>query len=780
MTRSEELWVSGLAGTQQVVLTDFFDLWWDTRLDQSETFGFTIPAADPRAEFVVEDGEVRWRDRRFIVRRLQHVRSGSETVVEVECDAIWYRLGEKVRVGSVNILDTTIADGLDTILAGSGWTRDAPTTSASATQYAMELQDETVLAAVRRWARVTGTFVTFNHAERTVTLSASRGRNLGLGFRYGRNVTAIRREVTPPFATRLYPYGADGLDITGVNTGLPYLDDFTWYTGQGLSLATAQERFTKSRVWSDPTFTEDATLKAAAQVKLARWAQPTVTYECQVTDLTELTGVLEDPRPGDSVRVADEVLGFDVATTVVRFRKYPLEPWRNQVELAYLPDLATDDELQRSQSSREWLMFKSDNKVLLELRSDGSWVTNRIGLAFREGGEAVFGFDVTFTGVDAGTWTIEFIDADESPAAEVHEPIVIAYTNGETIKTTATWALKELAGQYDYRVRMTAVASGGPSALDGIDIDVADSRFWILAHGAVRQTPVVPTEERFDRDPDLLPAEAGVQTFTVPDNVTEVEIEVGGAGTEDAVQTPYVGGQGGAGCVITARMIVVPGQTIEVNCGHKGGRDIDSENDIPVGGWPNGGNGDSNAGPHFGHGGGGSTDIRPPSGAFSAAYIVAGAAGGPCRGDSGGAGGNGGNGGFLVGYDGTSSNPIGWHNFGGGATRTTGGVGGTGCNSSGPAGNPTLDGFPGTFGDGGNAYDGTDTFQEGPGGGGGGGWYGGGGAGFATANTIAPPGGGGGGSSYVSSSVFDVEATDGGNPDAGYVIFRWDDPFTDI
>lgn len=781
MTRREQVWVSNLAGERTVLLTEFFDLWHDVRLDQSETFGFTIPAADPKAEFLVEDGEVQWDDRKFVIRRLQKIRRGVETVVDVECDAIWYRLGEKVRVGSVNIIDTTIAAGLDVLLDGSGWRRDEPTTSSSSTEYAMELQDESVLAAVRRWARVTSTFVTFNHVEQTVTLSASRGRTTGLGFRYGRNVTSIRREVIPPFATRLYPYGADGLNIAGVNSGAPYLDDFSWYTGQGLSLSTAQARFTKSRVWSDPTFTVDSALKAAAQVKLARWAQPTVTYECDVTDLTELTGVVEDPRVGDTVRVVDEGLGFDVPTTLVRYRRHPLEPWRNQVELAYLYDPVGDDtDLARAQSSREWLMFKSDNRAALTLRSDGTWVTNRIGVAFRPDGEAVFGFDINFTGVGAGTVTIQFIDADEDPAVEQHEPLVIDYVDGVAYHENVTWALKELSGQYDYRVRVQAVASGGPSSTNGIDIDATDSRFWILAHGAIQQTPVVVTEERFDRDTSLVSNVADIQYFTVPDNVTEVEIEVGGAGTYSHTGEPTGGGSGGSGCVITGRMFVVPGTVIDVYCGAKGGYTLGAQGNKRLGGWPDGGDGDRvvvNDDSQAGHGGGGSTQIRPAGGSKTAAYVVAGAAGGPSSKGTYGNGGNGGNGGFLEGQPGTSWHPSALQNFGLGATRFAGGAGGYRVQNSLEQG--TQDGGAGDFTDGGAAADIETVSVSGPAGGGGGGWYGGGGAGsVSTLND--PSGGGGGGSSWVSADVFDVAATDGANPNDGYVVFRWDDPFTDI
>jgi phage minor structural protein len=744
MSRRELVWVSNLLGEQTIVVAEFLDIVHDERLDQSESLQFDIPASDERADFIVEDGEVRWRDRRFMVRKVQLARAGSEITLHVECDALWYRLAEKVRPGSVNLSGVTIADGLTTILDGSGWSLGEGS-STSATLYSMELQDATVLALVRKWATITSSVVTFDTSAQQVTMAATRGRDLGVGFRYARNLTRIRREVEPPYATRLFPYGAQELNVAGVNGGEPYVEDFSWYTSQGLTLEQAEARFLKTRVWSDPTFVVDTELLAAAEVKMAAWAQPTVRYECDVVDLSEISGVHELLAVGDTVRVADEPLGLDVRTTVVRRQRYPLEPWRDRVELDYLPSTVSDgSDTSRDQSSIEWLMFKSDIGADYTLRNDGTYLTNRIGLSFRAEGEAVFGFDVNGTGVGAGTLTITLYDAETD--AELHSPLVIAYTDGVAFHENATWAMKDLEGQYDVRVRMVADSSGAASPTNGVNIDTGDARLWVLAHGAVQQTPTVANSQVFDWNGSTAVGGSGsVQQFTVPDNVTEITVECKGAAGG------Y--GTGGSGCVVSAKFPVVPGTVYDVYAAGSPATQ-NSATGRAEGGFPDGGDGQGWLTSDNVGGGGGSSSVRPTGSSFVDSLIVAGGGGG--EGEN--ATDVPGVGGFFAGGDST-------------AAGTGGGYGGTQfAGGAAPHGGPIASG---TFGQGGTGYPPPSIFNDG-GGGGGGGWYGGSGGGSAL--------GGGGGSGWIDSdsNYYDLLITDGGNAADGQVTISWEDPLEGV
>lgn len=722
------------------------DLWHDERLDDSERLGFEIPADDPKAYLLAVDHEVRWRGRRFFVTELEDNRDGTEARTSVECNALWYRLADPTYVGSLDLAAVTPAAGLATILDGTGWSVGVQTTSSS-DLFSFEQQDATRLALVRAWALVTGTLVVFNTDEQTVDLVTSRGADRGVSFRYRRNLRRIRRRVRPPAATVLYPYGADGLTVSGLNGGSESIEDFTYYTDQGLTLDEARARFTRSRVWSDSTFIVDADLLAAAELRLAELAAPDVRYEMDVIDLSELTGIAESVSIADTVRVVDEVLGANLTTTVVRRRQYPLQPWRDEVELGTLPDvLATSARSSRPSLSNDWQMFTGDNDGLYIIRNDATWTTGRIPLRFRNGGQAHYHLDFFATGRGAGTLVAQVYDA--TAAAVVHRSLSIPYTDGAEIHGTLQWADFDLAGGYDYRVRFSTVASGGPGVTKGVDIETEAARFFVLALGAVQETP--PPGELSQ----AFAYTGAVQTFTVPDNVTEIHIEAKGA--SGAVDTVFAGTSAPGGTV-SARFPVTPGSVLDV---YVGGRPSAG---TQGGGWPNGGSGDSVAGSN-GTGGGGSSHVVATGGAIASALIVAGAGGGQGKGFSSFQQ-NGGAGGFFAASD-APTGPSGGNCPGSGGTIYAGGAGGIGTENN---------GSPGTLGQGGNGGNMSSSFGFPPGGGGGG-YYGGGGGGANLGAGAGTGGGGGGGSGYVRSDATDVLFSDGSNTGHGAVVISWDDP----
>ena len=270
------------------------------------------------------------------------------------------------------------------------------------------------------------------------------------------------------------------------------------------------------------------------------------------------------------------------------------------------------------------------------------------------------------------------------------------------------------------------------------------------------------------------------QTFTFPDCITEVRVEVYGAqGQDGEAQTSNgIYGKGGLGAKATG---IIP---LDLNLGNT--------LNIYVGGQEgyNGGglapSGDNNTG---GNGGDGS-DIRYGGINLSNRIIVAGGGGG-----GGGAGtnsfatatiGSDGGAGGLNGLDGKNSEQgyfdPGQYILGGkGAIQNAGGLGGQGGGNVNGAGCiQGNDGEDGVFGLGGNGALGAKGTgacfnQSSSGGAGGGGYYGGGGGGSGQGNSGAnafPSAGGGGGSSYIG-GVSSGSVTDGVHTGNGKIVISW-------
>ena len=238
-----------------------------------------------------------------------------------------------------------------------------------------------------------------------------------------------------------------------------------------------------------------------------------------------------------------------------------------------------------------------------------------------------------------------------------------------------------------------------------------------------------------------------VQTWTVPQGVTSIEIDAyGGKGGSDDANWA-VGGKGGR---VQATMSVTPGQVLNIYVGGKG-------DNYGNGGY-NGGGGRAVSPAYRSGGGGGATDIRIGGSALSDRVLVAGGGGGYQNRGVGGAGG--GLTGVAGGQDYITS---GYVPSGQGGTQTAGGARG------GIVVYTTNKATAGTFGIGGKSDHDYSLYCytcETWGGAGGGGWYGGGG----TCNGS----GGGGGSSYANPSLCsNVIHTRGVRSDKGLLVISY-------
>lgn len=733
MARRELVWTHDLNVEQTgVVSHGLLSLVTDATLDGAETLTLEVPADDPKVPLLAEGTQLRHRATRWVIDELIEERQGSKTVVRCEAVALWSELGDFSHVGSVVVTNATVRSGGNQLLTGTGWTVGGSTPTTGSHYY--EAQDITALAAVRAWATTTNTLVIFDTSARTVDFVPSRGIEVGLAFRRGRNIMALTRRHRAPTITELHPFGADGLTITGVNGGVPYLEDYTWYTARGLTLDEARELHRKRVVWSDASILTENDLLAAAQDRLAAGSDGSETIELSVADISSITGVAENLRPGDRVRALDPLVGDEFEATVARVQRDWLAPQRGIVELSTSPEtVAATDSNARAQSTRQWVQFSGPVLGAYQVRDDGYYTAARIPLRFRLGGRAHMTADIAFVGVGDGVATISIYDAVADADLRT---VDVPYSDGVVTRGLVSVALTDALGAYDFRIRVTTVADGGPSTSLGVNMFTdpeGQASFWIMAIGAVQESPRTETSITYDY------VTVAPQTWIVPDNVTEVTMSVAGAqgGSKSGGQT------GGSGGRITGTVQVVPGTTYDVYVGGRG------DGSTGTGGWPNGGQGGAKTGSNGGGGGGGSWMVLQ-GGALSSAVLVAGGGGGAGAGTAGGAGG------FFNGGD-----PA-----GGPATGATQFAGGTGYE------NGDTDGQ-------GEGGDGETTASAAPavGGGGGGGWHGGGssGNGLPASNY----GGGGGGSGWAAANVTDLQIEDGTRTGHGQIVISWTVPEED-
>lgn len=369
MAAQEHIRLYDLRGNLLAILENAYNIVIEEKLNDIETLTFSIPLDDAKAQYIKHDEEIIYGNKRYIVTQVVDGRddSGIETL-DVTCELAYIELLNATKHGEFLVDRKSAVAGLEQILNGTRWTVGLIEADPNGI-YSYKDTNKTILYIIRQWAAVVGLEIQWDSIHRTVNMLEQVGTDRGAGFRYKKNLKSIKRTVTPPEATVLYPYGAGGLNIADLNNGREYIEDYSWYISQGLTLEDARKKHKKEYIWEDDRYLLASNLLDAARKKLAELSQPTISYECSVLDLSSITGLTEDKfYIGDTVKVYDSDLNIDVTTRILRLKRYPQEPWKNEVELGYIiPGLQDAGEPSLSSeiaAAQPSLLFATNNEVL--------------------------------------------------------------------------------------------------------------------------------------------------------------------------------------------------------------------------------------------------------------------------------------------------------------------------------------------------------------------------------------------------------------------------------
>lgn len=283
---------------------------------------FTISIWDEVYPQLVEEASIRDRDQQWYL--IKQIDAGNETakiVAQLDLDA-WK---SEMLIGYSNnsaTLYATINGVLPTgwlFLDNSGLTM----------QRTIE-GDYTPLEIVDACRDTYGVYFKFDNVSKTITaLLPDEAEPLGAFATRDLNLKEINyKGKSNDIVTRLYAYGADGLSFASINSGLPYVENFTY-----------SDRIVCA-VWRDDRYTIAENLLADAKKKLSTLAIPTRSYECDVVDLRATNPEMYGFLDFDIFSVAtliDDAKNFAINYQVVERWEYPYHPDKNKVIFSSSP-----------------------------------------------------------------------------------------------------------------------------------------------------------------------------------------------------------------------------------------------------------------------------------------------------------------------------------------------------------------------------------------------------------------------------------------------------------
>ena len=309
-------------GAWEAVLENAYDIIVTGEINGEDTLSFKIPYRDSKRVYIDSEKKIQIVDDIYKVRTVTDSKdTEGNSVSEVYAEAEFYDLTFSVRKEERTFEAEYPETAMAYALAGTEWSVGTVNVRTKRTWTSTE---KNALSILRNAADLHGGDLVFDCPNRLVHLLTVNGKDSGALFAYKKNMKSIQRVVdTRSLVTRLYAVGADGLTFADINSGKPYVEDFTYTNEIRISTLDCS------------SFTNPYQMKEYTEMRLAQYAKPTISYVLNAMDLSVLTGYEHEAwELGDYVRVEDKELGISVTTRIVR-REYNLqEPWNTVLELS--------------------------------------------------------------------------------------------------------------------------------------------------------------------------------------------------------------------------------------------------------------------------------------------------------------------------------------------------------------------------------------------------------------------------------------------------------------
>jgi len=310
-------------GAWEAVLENAYDIIVTGEVNGADTLEFKLPYSDPKRANLDNEKQVQIAGEIYRIRTLTDEKGsdGSGILTTVYAEAAFYDLTFSAEKDPTEFNAALANEAMVYALDGTGW--EIGTVNVT-TLRTWDCQEKNALAILRMVQQIHGGDLVFRSRDRLVDLLTFSGTDSGALFAYRKNLTGIKRVVdTRSLVTRLYAIGKDGMTFAAINNGKEYVEDFTYSSEVRVSTLDCS------------SFTNPYQMLEFANMRLAEYAKPRVSYVLSAMDLSVLTGYEHEQWDlGDIVTVDDRDLDLTIKTRVIR-REYNLqEPWKTVLELS--------------------------------------------------------------------------------------------------------------------------------------------------------------------------------------------------------------------------------------------------------------------------------------------------------------------------------------------------------------------------------------------------------------------------------------------------------------
>ena len=313
-------------------LTNYKDLKRECTLDGEEILSFLYPQADPKYSSIEQECYIRTIYNEYVIKEINVDDDWTEFICKVNIEAI-----KGVVIPSFNSAGQNCADTVNLALAGTAWTIGSCDVAKNRTVKKSNCSSYEVLREIRDIYKCDFRFDAIN---KKIYIYQSMGYDKGAYFTDELNLRAIKVQSNSyDFCTRLIPVGKDGLNISKVNGGKEYVENYQ-YSNKVITV-----------LWEDNRYSDEEILKEDAELRLNELSKPMKAYSADIIDLAKLNDKYSnilDYDLGDTITLVSGEKNVNDKQRIIKIVQYLEEPERNSCEIANrlvsLEDLQTEFE----------------------------------------------------------------------------------------------------------------------------------------------------------------------------------------------------------------------------------------------------------------------------------------------------------------------------------------------------------------------------------------------------------------------------------------------------
>ncbi len=296
------------------------DRWYVTqKYDGVDELGFSLSRDDPAYPLIVEEATVEDGEQRYLIKAIDE---GAQSV-NIKCELDLDALRAEILLDYTND-SATVYQTVSGVLP-AGWA--AEDHAYILTKRTIEGPGMTPLEVIQACSSPFGVTFRFDVVGRVVHIyNPSQNEPAGVYVTDELNLQEVNcKGDSRSYITRLYARGKDGLTFSGINGGVPYVEDHT-YSDKVISA-----------FWQDERYEIAENLLADAKAKLKEAAVPARSYTCKVKDLAQIDPEKYAYLQFDlyaMITLLDTRRKTRVNHMVVEVKRWPNYPEENEITLS--------------------------------------------------------------------------------------------------------------------------------------------------------------------------------------------------------------------------------------------------------------------------------------------------------------------------------------------------------------------------------------------------------------------------------------------------------------